>query len=63
MNQKTTYLTTELPTKPGDRAPLRKTEDAPATLLDNLIGSTGYKGPAKSLREMERGIADGARRA
>jgi hypothetical protein len=35
----------------------------PDTRLEDLIGCTGYKGPAKSLDEMEAGVAEGARRA
>lgn len=47
----------------GDRVVLRQWEDVPETRLEDLIGCTGYKGPAKSLEEMEAGIAEGARRS
>jgi AbrB family looped-hinge helix DNA binding protein len=42
----------------GDRVVLRETTPLPETRLEDLIGCTGYRGPAKSLREME----DGSRR-
>jgi AbrB family looped-hinge helix DNA binding protein len=45
----------------GDRVILRQVEDLPVTDLEDLVGCTGYKGPAKSLAEMEEGIAEGAR--
>ncbi len=38
-----------------------KPEDLPETRLENLIGCTGYRGPARTLEEMEAGIAEGAR--
>lgn len=47
----------------GDRIVLRQVEDVPETTLEDLIGCSGYKGPAKSLQEMEEGIAEGARRS
>jgi len=36
---------------------------APESTLDELAGATGYRGPRKSLAEMEAGIAEGVRRA
>ena len=37
-------------------------QDVPETRLEDLIGCTGYHGPAKTLEEMEASIARGARR-
>lgn len=45
----------------GDRVVLRQVQDVPETRLEDLIGCTGYRGPAKTLVEMEAGIAKGAR--
>jgi len=45
-----------------DRVILRQVEDRPPTRIEDLIGCTGYRGPAKSLKEMDQGIAKGARR-
>jgi hypothetical protein len=36
-------------------------EDLPETELEDLIGCTGYTGPAKTLEEMDKGIAIGSR--
>lgn len=47
----------------GDSVVLRRTMDVPETTLEELVGCTGYRGPAHSLEEMEAGIARGARRA
>jgi len=47
----------------GDRVVLRQWADIPETRLEDLVGCTGYKGPAKSLEEMEAGVAEGARRS
>jgi AbrB family looped-hinge helix DNA binding protein len=47
----------------ADRVILRRAEDLPLTRVEDLIGCTGYKGPRKSLEEMDRGIAEGARRS
>jgi len=47
----------------GDRVVLRQREDVPETTLEDLIGCSGYRGPAKSLKEMDEGIAEGARRS
>jgi hypothetical protein len=38
-------------------------EILPPTRIEDLIGCTGYRGPAKSLKEMDQGIAKGARRS
>ena len=45
----------------GSSVVLRQVEDIPATSLDDLVGCTGYRGPARSLEEMEAAIARGAR--
>lgn len=45
----------------GDRVILRQVQDVPETRLEDLIGCTGYRGRAKTLEEMEAGIARGAR--
>lgn len=47
----------------GDRVVLREVQNIPETRLEDLIGCTGYRGPAKTLEEMEAGIAQGARRS
>jgi AbrB family looped-hinge helix DNA binding protein len=44
-----------------DSVILRPVRRFPETALEDLVGCTGYKGPAKSLEEMEKGIASGAR--
>ena len=38
---------------------VRGAEDAS---LDELLGATGYRGPTKTLEDMERAIREGARR-
>jgi AbrB family looped-hinge helix DNA binding protein len=45
----------------GDSILLRRAADVPATTLEDLLGCTGYQGPAHSPEEMEAGIAKGAR--
>jgi AbrB family looped-hinge helix DNA binding protein len=45
----------------GHSVVLRRVEDLPATTLEDLVGCAGYKGPARSLAEMEAAIARGAR--
>ena len=40
----------------GDRVILREARDFPETRLEDLIGCTGYRGPARTLQEMEAGI-------
>lgn len=42
---------------------LRTAPEPPESTLEEIAGATGYRGPRKSLEEMEAGIADGARRA
>ena len=56
-NPKPAPLTIRLSTK----VILREARDVPETRLEDLIGCTGYRGPAKTLKEMEAGIALGAR--
>jgi len=41
----------------GDKVILREARDIPETRLEDLIGCTGYQGPARTLEEMEAGIA------
>ena len=45
----------------GDAVVLRRAEDLPETTLEDLVGCAGYRGPARSLEDMEAGIAKGAR--
>lgn len=45
----------------GDSVVLRRADDLPETTLDDLVGCAGYKGPTRSLEEMEAAIARGAR--
>ncbi len=47
----------------GDKVVLseREVQDVPETRLEDLIGCTGYRGPARTLEEMDAGIARGAR--
>lgn len=45
----------------GDGVLLRPARQFPETTLEDLVGCTGYKGPAKSLKEMEADSAEGAR--
>jgi len=42
--------------------PLPKVKPFPVTRLEDGLGCVGYKGPAKSLEEMEAGILREARR-
>jgi len=46
----------------GDALLLRRVTYVPETTLEELLGCTGYQGPAHSLEEMEAGVAKGARR-
>jgi AbrB family looped-hinge helix DNA binding protein len=46
----------------GDHVVLRGLTETPRTLLEDLIGCTGYRGRRRSLSEMEAAIARGARR-
>jgi AbrB family looped-hinge helix DNA binding protein len=45
----------------GDSVILRRAEDVPETTLEDLVGCAGYRGPTRSLKDMEAGIAKGAR--
>lgn len=47
----------------GDAVVLRPSGQLPATTLDELVGCTGYDGPARSLEDMEAAIVEGARRS
>ena len=47
----------------GDHVVLRAVPEAPEASLDEVAGATDYRGPRKSLEEMEAGIAKGVRRA
>ena len=44
----------------GDSVLLRSARRFPKTTLEDLVGCTGYEGPAKSLKELEAGVAKGA---
>lgn len=47
----------------GDHVELRLAEeDFPETSLEDLIGCTGYQGPAYSVEEMNAAIAEAARK-
>ena len=39
---------------------LRPAKPFPPTVLQDVVGSAGYKGPAKTLKDMEAAIAQGA---
>jgi AbrB family looped-hinge helix DNA binding protein len=45
----------------GDSVILRRAEELPVTTLEDLVGCSGYKGPARTLEDMEAAIARGAR--
>ena len=45
----------------GDLVVLRRAQDVPATTLEELAGCLGYKGPVRSLEDMQAAIARGAR--
>jgi AbrB family looped-hinge helix DNA binding protein len=45
----------------GNSVVLRRAEDLPVTTLEDLVGCAGYRGPSRSLKEMEDAIARGAR--
>lgn len=47
----------------GDHVVLRSSESVPRTTLDDILGCMKYRGPAKTLEEMEAGIAEGARKS
>lgn len=46
----------------GDSLVIRLAKPEPETTLADLVGCTGYRGPARRLEEMEEAIARGARR-
>jgi hypothetical protein len=39
-----------------------ETDELPETTLDEIVGCTGYRGPALSLEEMEEAVEREARR-
>jgi AbrB family looped-hinge helix DNA binding protein len=41
---------------------LRRPQTQPAADLDDLVGCTGYRGPARTLANMQAAIAKGAKR-
>lgn len=45
----------------GDAVILRVARPFAATRLEEVIGCTGYKGPKRTLAEMESAVAEGAR--
>lgn len=45
----------------GDAVIVRLAKPYPATTIDELVGCAGYRGPARSLADMEAAIARGAR--
>jgi AbrB family looped-hinge helix DNA binding protein len=45
----------------GDHLVLRQLDNLPETTLEDLVGCAGYRGPARSLEEMEAAIVQGAR--
>lgn len=45
----------------GDHVVVRRVESLPETRLEDLVGCAGYRGPRRSLEEMEEAIAKGAR--
>lgn len=47
----------------GDQVVLRSSKSLPKTTLDDILGCLKYEGPAKTLEEMEAGIAEGARQS
>lgn len=44
----------------GGEVILRSAASVPETTLDDLVGCTGYRGPRRSLEDMEAAIARGA---
>lgn len=46
----------------GDAVVLRPVKRLPETTLDEIVGSTGYEGPSRSLKEMEEAIEREARK-
>ena len=45
----------------GDHVVIRRVEGLPETTLEELVGCAGYRGPRRSLAEMEAAIAELAR--
>lgn len=45
----------------GDHVVIRRAESLPETTLEELVGCAGYRGPRRSLADMEAAIAKGAR--
>ncbi|HEV3456316.1 MAG TPA: AbrB/MazE/SpoVT family DNA-binding domain-containing protein [Thermoanaerobaculia bacterium] len=45
----------------GDAVLIRSARPEPETTFEELVGCTGYRGPARSLGDMEHAIARGAR--
>jgi AbrB family looped-hinge helix DNA binding protein len=45
----------------GDAIVIRSARPAPETTFEELVGCIGYRGPARSLEDMEVAIARGAR--
>jgi AbrB family looped-hinge helix DNA binding protein len=46
----------------GDAVLIRPVEALPETRLEDLLGCTGYRGPARTLEEMDEAIEREARR-
>lgn len=46
----------------GDAVLIRPVERVPETTLEEILGCTGYRGPARSLAEMEEAIEREARK-
>jgi AbrB family looped-hinge helix DNA binding protein len=46
----------------GDAVLIRPVETLPETRLEDLLGCTGYRGPARTLEEMDEAIEREARR-
>jgi AbrB family looped-hinge helix DNA binding protein len=45
----------------GDHVVVRRVESLPETSLEDLVGCAGYRGPRRSLEEMEQAIMELAR--
>jgi AbrB family looped-hinge helix DNA binding protein len=45
----------------GDAVLIRRVEAVPETTLQDLIGCTGYRGPARSIEEMDAAVEREAR--
>ena len=45
----------------GDHVVVRRVESLPETRLEDLVGCAGYRGPRRSLEEMEQAIIEMAR--